>query len=214
MGYTSKAGGRPTQHREITGIIIVGVHFWGRGTLGSWMISSKIIAVAAVMTSGLSALPATSHAEWFARTDIGGRLVLTGIAVNPDKTSTATYLICDGALLTLEVLTVNSAKPAELPDYKGTKIVLGYKTREGDQRKVGLDGEPIISAGDALSIRASLTAEQSSAIAASIGRGYRLDVEIIHPELSADRGVKIVSSGASITALQAIAAGCPELKLR
>ncbi|MBB2713323.1 hypothetical protein N2597_11295 [Rhizobium sophoriradicis] len=136
-----------------------------------------------------------------------------GVAINPDETTTATYLTCNGSLLTFEVLTVNSAKPNELADYQGAKIVLGYKTREGDQRKVALDGKPIVSAGDALSIRASMTAEQSAAIATSIGRGSRLDVEIVHPELSTDMGVKKVFSGGFTTALLAMAAECPGLNL-
>ncbi|MDK4728765.1 hypothetical protein [Rhizobium phaseoli] len=161
----------------------------------------------------LAAVTTPASADWFARTDSGGELVMTGLAVNPDATNTAVYLTCKGNLLNFEVLTVNSAKADDLPDYSGTKIVLGYKTREGDQRKLGLDGKPIVSAGNALSIEANLSAEQSAAIATSVARGNRLDVEVVHPELSADKGVKKVFSGAFTTALRAMFDGCPGLKL-
>ncbi|MBY3441605.1 hypothetical protein HFN83_02885 [Rhizobium laguerreae] len=167
--------------------------------------------IAAVTITGM--MTTSASADWFARTDSGGKLILTGVAVNPDDTTTAVYLTCSNSLLNFEVLTVNNAQAGELPDYAGTKIVLGYKTREGDQRKLGLDGEPIVSAGNALSIKARLNADQSAAIATSVARGNRLDVEIVHPELSADKGVKKVFSGGFTTALHAMVVGCPGLKL-
>ncbi|MGO6853884.1 hypothetical protein ACCS68_26220 [Rhizobium beringeri] len=164
------------------------------------------ITVTCMMTTSASA-------DWFARTDSGGKLILTGVVVNPDDTTTAVYLTCSDNVLNFEVLTVNNAKASELPEYKGTKIVLGYKTREGEHRKLGLDGEPIVSAGDALSIKANLAPDQSAAIATSVARGNRLDVEIVHPALSADKGVKKVFSGGFTTALRAMLVGCPGLKL-
>lgn len=161
----------------------------------------------------IAVTPTAALPNWFARTDSGGKLILTGVAVNPDETLTAVYLTCSENLLNFEVLTVNSANADELPDYAGTKIVLGYKTREGDPRKLGLDGEPIVSAGNALSIETRLDADQSTAIATSVARGNRLDVEIVHPELSADKGVKKVFSGGFTTVLHAMVVGCAGLKL-
>ncbi|MBY3123480.1 hypothetical protein [Rhizobium laguerreae] len=158
-------------------------------------------------------LSATSvSAAWFARLDSGGRLVVTGVAVNPDETNTAVYLTCSGETFDIEVLTVFNAKSDELSYFKGTKVILGYKTKTGDEKKMGLDGEPVVSAGGALSIRANLTSEQSSAINDSIGRGRRLDVELVHPELTDDKGVKKVLAEGFTTMTLAIAAECPSIK--
>ncbi|MBO9172239.1 hypothetical protein [Rhizobium sp. L245/93] len=153
----------------------------------------------------------TASATWFARIDSGGKLIVTGVATNPDTTNTAVYLTCSGKLLTIEVLTINNAQADDLPTYRGTKIILGYKTRDGDQKKMGLDAEPIVSAGGALSIRATITEEQSAAIYTSVARGTKLDVELVHPELSEDTGIKRVLADGFSTTLSAMAANCPGL---
>jgi hypothetical protein len=160
----------------------------------------------------LAVIATDSSAAWFARVDSGGKLVITGVAVNPDETNTAVFLTCSGETFDIEVLTVLYVKSDELSYFKGTKVILGYKTKTGDERKMGLDGEPGVSAGGALSIRATLTSEQSSAINDSIGRGRRLDVELVHPELTDDKGVKKVLAEGFTTMMLAIAAECPLIK--
>ncbi|EJC75757.1 hypothetical protein Rleg10DRAFT_5602 [Rhizobium leguminosarum bv. trifolii WSM2012] len=167
------------------------------------------IVIAAIILAGIAT---NASAAWFARVDSGGKLVITGVAVNPDETNTAVYLTCRGETFDIEVLTVFNAKSYELSYFKGTKVILGYKTKTGDEKKMGLDGEPVVSAGGALSIRATLTGEQSSAINDSIGRGYRLDVELVHPELTDDTGVKKVLTEGFATMTLAIAAECPAIK--
>ncbi|CAN7261362.1 hypothetical protein LJR098_001090 [Rhizobium sp. LjRoot98] len=168
------------------------------------------IALAATIIATL--ISSEASAAWFARLDSAGKLVVTGVATNPDATSTAIYLTCNGNRLDIEVLTVMNAKPDELTYFKGTKMLLGYKIK-GDQKELGVDAEPVVSAGGALSIRADLTPEQSGAIADSIGRGYRLDVAVVHPELGDDKGFKAVMSEGFTTATLALAEHCPGLGL-
>jgi len=156
-------------------------------------------------------LASPAAAAWFARTDSGGKLVITGVASNPDMTTTAVYLTCSGDKFDVEVLTVLSANEEELADYRGTKIVLGYETEKGEDRKMGLNGEPIISAGGALSIRATLDSRQSALLYTSISRGNRLDVELIHPELTDDKGIKKVFAAFWSTMTLALVKACPAL---
>lgn len=160
----------------------------------------------------LAVMTAEASAAWFARLDSGGKLIITGVAVNPDQTNTAVYLTCTGSRFNIEVLTVFNAKADELSYFKGTKVYLGYKTKTGDKKKMVLNGEPVVSAGGALSIRADLDDEESSAIYNSIGRGNRLDVELAHAELTDDKGVKMVFAEGFSTTTLAISAECPGVK--
>ncbi|NTG00806.1 hypothetical protein G6L33_11210 [Agrobacterium rhizogenes] len=170
----------------------------------------KSAILAALISSCLFSSEAS--ATWFARTDSGGKLLVTGVAENPDQSVASVYLTCEGSIVSVEVLTEMNAPAVDIADYNGTKIVLGYKTKDGEAKKMGLNGEPVLSAGDGVAIRAKLTAEQSSALYNSIGRGRRLDVELIHPELTDDTGVKKVMADGFTSALMAMSKACPGLE--
>lgn len=137
--------------------------------------------IAAAFVSILSGAPA--NAAWFARLDSAGKLVVTGIAKDADDVSSTVTLICHKDKFSLEILTRNSAEQDDLPIFVGTKVALSYKIKGGEVRKMGLEGTPQVFVGGILGIVSTLTAEQSQAIYQSISRGYRLDVELIHPEL-------------------------------
>ncbi|MEH0293039.1 hypothetical protein V6R98_14510 [Agrobacterium sp. CCNWLW71] len=71
-----------------------------------------------------------------------------------------------------------------------------------------MDGTPQVFVGGILGIVSTLTAEQSQAIYQSISRGYRLDVELIHPELIHDIGLKKVFSENYVQAFMGIREHC------
>ncbi|WP_245440070.1 hypothetical protein [Mesorhizobium sp. Z1-4] len=166
---------------------------------------------AVMMCAGISA---SAHAEWFAHLDSADRLIITGVATNNDGLLSALMLTCVGGRLVAEISTQHNADSDDLPFYTGTKVVLGYKTREGAPRKMGLDGTPVVLPGGILGIVVALSDEQSEAIYTSIGRGNRLDVELVHPELIYDVGVKKVYSGGFTTAFLAMHDHCSGLTER
>lgn len=153
------------------------------------------------------------QAAWYPRLDSGGKLIVTGVAINPDKTTTAIYLTCSAERLKLEVLTAFNGEADDLVSFAGTKIILGFKNELGESKKMGLEGVPVVSAGGLLSVDAELTSEQSRMLAKSIARGYRLDVELVHTALVSDRGAKAIMSDGYTGALLAMAENCPALGL-
>lgn len=167
---------------------------------------ASIVAIATAMTA------TPSWAAWFARLDSANKLVVTGIATDKDGVASTVTLTCDAGRFGLEVLTRFNAQDDDLPIYTGTKIVLAYKTKEGEVRKMGVEGTPKVFVGDVLGIVAALSVEQSQAVYRSIARGYRLDVELIHPELIHDVGLKQVFSEGFVQALLGISEHCEGFK--
>lgn len=164
----------------------------------------KRMILAAVATMMLSE---QTHAAWFARLDSASKLVVTGFATDSDGLSSTVTLTCNAAKFGIEISTNMNAGQEDLPLYAGTKIVLSYKTKDGEARKLGIEGTPI-QVGGGLGLVGSLSGEQSQAIYKSIGKGYRLDVELIHPELMNDARVKQVFSEGFVRALLAIHEHC------
>lgn len=164
----------------------------------------SVLAVAIV--SIVSA--ASANAAWFARLDTAGTLVVTGIAKDADDISSTVTLICSGDKFSLEILTRNNAEKNDLPVFADAKVALRYKLKGGDVRQMKLKGTPQVSAGGILSIASTLTAVQSQEIYQSISRGYRLDVELQHPELIHDIGVKTVFSENYVQASMGIHEHC------
>jgi hypothetical protein len=163
-------------------------------------------AIAAVLALLMTA-PAAS-AAWFAHLDSAGKLMIVGVSQDPDGVSSALTLTCADQKFTIDVTTRNVGKPEDLPSYEGAKIILGYKTRDGEQQKLGLDGKPVILPGDVLAIQSTLTVDQTQAVYQSIGGGYRLDVELVQPELQTDIGVKKFYAEGFTVALMAIHDHC------
>ncbi len=165
-----------------------------------------------VLTSLAAFCDTAAYASWFARSDGAGKLVLTGVAINPDETNAVMYLTCEGDRLDIEAVTAFSAKQSELESYQGAKIILGYKTKDGERRRLGLDGEPRVLPGHTLSLVAHMSTDQSSKIASAIARGDRLDFELVHPELGSDLGVKKVFNDTLVSSF-ALREQCPGVKL-
>jgi primosomal replication protein N len=158
-------------------------------------------AVATIILSG------QTNAAWFARLDSASNLVVTGFATDSGGLSSMVTLTCKAAKFGIEISTNMNAGKEDLPLYAGNKIVLSYKTEDGEVRKLGVEGTPT-QVGGGLSFRSSLSSEQSQAIYRSIGKGYRLDVELVHPELATESGVKQVFSEGFVRALLAIQEHC------
>ena len=158
-----------------------------------------------------SVIATSAYADWFTRLDSAGRLVVTGIAVDENRLLSAVTLSCSDGELYAEITTTHNAREDDRQYYFGTKVIFTYKTRDGEIRKLGLDGTPLIQPGNVLAITAKLTNEQSRAIYTSIGVGNRLDVELIHPNLIYETGVKTVYSSGFPQALQGMYHYCPGL---
>ncbi len=154
----------------------------------------------------------TAHAGWFARLDSAGKLILTGVGDNPDETQTVVYLTCEGDRLDLEAVIAFSAKQSELESYQGAKVILGYKSKDGERKRLGLDAVPRVLPGHTLSLIAHMSSDQSSKIASNIVRGDRLDFELVHPELGSDLGVKKVFNDTLVSSF-ALREQCPGVKL-
>lgn len=92
------------------------------------------------------------------------------------------------------------------------KIAISYKRKGGELRKVGLEASPRLSAGGGLVIAGELSPEQSRSVYDSIARGYRLDVELLHPELIHDIGVKKIFNENFVQAALSIRDNCSGFK--
>jgi hypothetical protein len=167
----------------------------------------KTTIITAIIATSLAT---SANAEWFARLDSGNKLIVTGVATDDNGVLSAITLTCDSNRLKAEVLTLQNASMDDLPTYKGVKVILGYKTRQGDKLRMGLDGEPVPLLGNALGIVSTLTEEQSQALYTSISRGNRLDMELVHPDLDPDvtTNAKKVYSGGFPQAGQAMREHC------
>lgn len=153
-----------------------------------------------------------ASADWFPRVNEGGKLVITGVAVDPQDVSNAVYLTCKDDKFALTVLTLQNASEDDLSSYSGAKVIFASRNKEGDPVKFGADGEPVLNAGDILAIRTELTSAQSSQMLEFIARGQRVDVELVHSELTSDQGPKKVYSGGFTTALVALSKFCPKVR--
>lgn len=167
-----------------------------------------------LITSLLFGLANSASADWFARLDSNNKLVLTAVATDENGILSAITLTCDSSRLKAEILTLQNATNDELSNYQGVKVILGYKTRQGEKLKMGLDGEPVLMLGNALGIVSTLTEEQSQALYTSISRGNRLDLELVHPDLDTDvtANAKKVYSGGFPQAGQAMREHCPDFE--
>lgn len=135
-----------------------------------------------------------------------------GVAKGQDDLLSAVNLTCDGDRLSLSISTQHLGQKENLHYYEGTKVILGYKTKEGFERKMGVEGTVAIPAGMGLWVSTTLSPDESKAIHKSIALGNRLDVQLVHPELMYDTDVKKVYSLGFTTALLAMHELCPELK--
>ncbi|MBA1343962.1 MULTISPECIES: hypothetical protein [Rhizobium] len=161
---------------------------------------------------GLLTTASQAEAEWFPRLDDNGKLVVSGVAVDPDGVTNGLFLTCEDDTLTFTVLTFFTSSADDLKTYSGTKVTFASRTKEGDPVKIGTDGTPVLLPANILAIQTKLSAEQSSLVYHFIGRGQRIDIELVHPDLASDRGVKKVFALGTNTALLAIHEACPGIK--
>lgn len=166
------------------------------------------IIAAIIATSSV----ADANADWFARFDSSNRLVVTGVATDDNGVLSPITLTCDGNRLTAEILTLQNATKEDVPTYEGVKVKLGYKAKNGDKQKMGLDSAPVLLPGNALGIVSVLSADQSQAIYTALGRGSRVDLELVHPELDPDITTKKVYAWGSSQALLSMHEHCPGLE--
>jgi hypothetical protein len=136
---------------------------------------------------------ASSHAAWFVRLDSANRLVVTGIATDNEGVSSTVTLTCTEGPFAVEILTRSNVQKDDLPSYSGTQVTIAYQVKGGEVKKLQLTGVPVVVAGGVLGIVSDLSMEQSKAVFTSIGRGYPLELEIMHPELLHDVGKKLIT---------------------
>lgn len=166
------------------------------------------VAAIAIATS----LASSADANWFARLDSAGRLIVSGIATDDNSIMSPITLTCADGRLTAEVLTQLNTTKEELPTYAAAKIILGYKTANGDKTKMGLDAEPVLVTGNALGLVSKLSVEQSQAIYTAISHGTRIDLELVHPQFDYDLTPKKIYAAGSTQAYRAMNEHCPALE--
>jgi hypothetical protein len=163
------------------------------------------------LTLALAAIPAVSHAEWFAREDSDGKLVLTGTAVDTQGTN-AIYLTCeDGNQFEFTTLTWNQGPASDLADYLDTKVTFGYRDKDWHQN-FSVTGMPVLLPWNVIAIRSKLTAEQSRMIAQPIFRGEEISITLLHANLQLEREPKVINGGVVLNATIALSEACPGVK--
>ncbi len=159
----------------------------------------------------LTAIPATSHANWFAREDSGGKIVLTGTAVDPQGTN-AVYLTCEnGDQLQFTTLTWNGGPAAQLSDYINTKVTFKYPDSEWRSQEFSIMGTPVFVPWNVVAIQTKLSPEQSKLIVEPIFRGEKISITLSQPNLQMETEPKVINGGV-FNATIALAKSCPSLR--
>lgn len=135
-----------------------------------------------------------------------------GVAKGQDNMLSVVNLTCEGNQISLSASTRQSGQKEDLEYFEGAKIILGYKSQEGFERKMGVDAKVDILAGNAFWVFATLSPDETAIIHKSISQGNRLDVQLVHSELLYDTDVKRVNWWGFNTALLAMHDLCPDLR--
>jgi hypothetical protein len=160
----------------------------------------------------LAAIPVASHAEWFARGDSDGKLVLTGIAVDPQGTN-AVYLTCEnGGLFEFTTLTWNQGTTSDLAEYLDTKVTFGYRDKDLHPQNFSVTGIPVLLPWNVIAIQTKLTPEQSRMIAKPIFRGEKISITLLHANLQLEREPKVINGGVGLNPTIALSDACPGVK--